>query len=673
MTESNYKYHKTQLMRVHGRGGNGNGVLIEFDTIPAKCQEKITAKYGNDLHKYISKQPITKLISVDYKAANIFAGHIKAGGGHLPLDAQQVYTRQAEWLNMINLVLTDRKMLKDTLGISIKTFWEYVIDLHQGDRPVNPKLPKAYDPLRKLLAKYNSEGPVALISKKFGNQNTRKVTPKIENLIVSLYFMKQETTLVEVCRMYRDFIYNKLQVVDINTGEVFNPQEFYVKGEPFPLGESTVDFYLKRPAAQIAINKKRLNNLQWRALHRPYVQRMAPVYAFSKLTMDDRDLPFKDMTGNRPAKTYQIADVASGAIIGKAFSTDKNVELLREAFRDMFQTILCNGWGMPFEIEMERHLTAQMMGKEVDGQFEDDILTAGNLFKHVRVCLGGNAPEKRMEHIFRQKKYTFDNKRPGFQGRFYARNIANRLNTDKDKVRYAYEQIIQNDLDDINSWNNSLHPNQELYPGMSRWDVLENCQNPNLVHHATSAIMPYVGYKARETSIKRGYVQVMKNSYRLPNINILRELKTWKFDAYYIPGPEGIEKVYLYQYGKFIAEATKVIPFQEAQAEMTDADRANADKQWAYQAAFDKMVRETQGSYSVLGTARFDGFEAGETLKVVEEVVVNSTSDEFEEPDNVGFVPKKTSKRGGYKQKEGVSVVSVPNGNSIESAAQWAL
>ena len=666
MSEEAYKSAKRRgNIKTHGRGGNGNTAYIEFKSLSPAYQDKVYAKYGTDLHEHIARQPIRAMVTNDYTAANFYAMCLKNGGGHLPLESQQLYTRQAEWLNMLNKVLSDKKTLKETLNISIEKFWQHVIALHQLD-DLNPKLPTTADTLRKLLVKYNTQGYKALVSKKFGNQNTRKVTPKIEQLILSLYSQKHNPTLVDVCRMYRDFIHNGMKVVDLETGEVFNPQEFYVKGEPYVLGESTVDFYLKKPTAQIAINKSRLNNLQFRTIYRPFVQRLSAVYAFSKLTMDDRDLPFKDMTGNRPAKTYQIADVASGCIIGKAFSTEKNVELLREAFRDMFQLILCNGWGMPFEIEMERHLTAQMMGKEIDGEFEEDILTAGNLFKHVRVCLGGNAPEKRMEHIFRQKKYTFDNKRPGFQGRFYARNIANRLNTDKDNVRYLYEQIIQNELDDINSWNNSLHPNQELYPGMTRWDVLENCQNPNTVKFSSETIMPYVGYKARETSIRRGYVQVMNGSYRLPNINILRTLNNWKFEAYYIPGEMGIEKVYLYQGKKFITEATKVVPFQEAQAEMTDADRLNAEKQWAYQKAFDKLVQEMQGGLIKLGTARFDGFEAADSLNVVEEVVVRT-------PSHTDYAQENEGKTGGYKQKNAVNTPKINRSNSIESFAQSAL
>jgi len=671
LTESNYKYHKSAGNFVtHGRGGNGNGVLIEFDSLPDNLQEKVRAKYGADLHKHIAKLPLAKMVVTDYKAANFYASHVKNGGGHLPLELQQRYQRQAEWLNMIQMLLDDKRALKDTLNISIDTFWEYVIDLHQVDRPVNPVLPKTKDKLRKLLVRYKENGYASLISKKFGNQNTRKVSPKIENLMLSLWDMVHNPTPAEVCRLYKQFINGTVKVVDTHPetgGEMLNPQDFFVKGEPYALAQSTVAYYLNKPAAQVAVNARRLKKLEFVTGYRPYVQRLAPQFAFSKITMDDRDLPFKDMVGERSVKTYQIMDVASQCIIGKAFSRDKNVELIREAFRDMYQLIICNGWGFPAEVEMERHLTSQMMGREIDGDFEDDILTAGNLFKFTRVCMGGNAPEKRAEHIFRHKKYTFDNKRPGFQGRFYARNVAYRLNADKENnVRYLYEQIVQNDLDDINSWNNSLHSDQTKYPGMTRWEVLENCQNPNLIHHPASSVMPYIGYKSRETSLRRGYIQVQGSSYRLPNINILRELPNWNFDAYYIPGPDGIEKVYLYQGKKFITEAPKVIPFQEAQAEMTDADRREAQKQWAYQQAFDAMYKELRGKIMKVGTAVFDGFEAADSLKVAEMVPVIA-------PQYDGFEPKRAGKKGGYKQKTTSYLPTDTDIDNVENRAKWAL
>jgi len=636
-------------IKVHGRGCKGSGILIEFDSLPRDYQELVYRVYGTDLHEYIGMQPILKLVRPDMVARQWYADYTK-NGTTLSLELQQRYSRQCDWLNMLGGLLEDRRMLKEVLKVSVTKVWENVIALHQLDKPVNPKLPVAYDTLRKKLALYQAEGYAALVTGKIGNQNTRKVSEKIEQLIVSLYCMDHKPYLNEVCRKYREFMDGRLQVVDMMSGEVFEPKEFYVKSKvegenkmvPYAVAESTVDYYIKKPANIQAIDYSRMNKLQWRSKYHPAVQRLSPVFAFSKITMDDRDLSFKDVMNIRSVKAYEIADVASGAIIGKAFSRDKNVELLRAALRDMMQLILCNGWGMPMEIEMEKHLTRNLQGgwqgqeAGADGNMQDtgtlstkknddtdtwvdDILTEGVVFGNVRVCLGGNAREKRMEHVFRRKKYEFDNKRPGFQGRFYARMVTNRINSDNDKVRYHYEQIVQNELDDIEAYNNSLHPNQELYPNMTRWDVLEQCQNPQATVYPAHVIMPYIGYKV-ETSVRAGYVQVMSTSFRFPDINILTKLVRPEVDAYYIPGEKGIERIYIYQGGKFISEGIKVVPFQEAKAEQTPADIENAQRQWGYQKSFDSLVKETRARISKVGTSKeqSSSWQAAEVVGIEE-------------------------------------------------------
>jgi hypothetical protein len=572
------------------------------------------------------------------------------------------------------MVLEDKRTLKDVLKIDVSKFWENVIALHQNDKPIKPELPVTYDTLRKKLNTYKADGYKALVSNKFGNQNTRKVTPKIENLILSLYCMDHKPYLVEVCNKYRQFITGKLRVVDMITGEVFDPKEFYVKGEPFVLGESTVDYYIKKPVNIATIDKQRMTGIQWKSKYHPAVMRKSPVFSFSKVTMDDVDIPFKDHTGGRPVKSYQIYDVASGAIIGKAFSRDKNVELLREALRDMYQLILCNGWGMPLEIEMEKHLTRNLMGQNrpgvyletgevvVEEEIELDILSQANIFKHVHVCLGGNAREKRAEHLIRRKKYEFQNKRPGFQGRFYARLVTNRLNQDDNRIRYAYEQIVQNEIDDIEAYNNSLHQNQEQFPGMTRWEVLENCQNPNTIKYPVHTVMQYLGYKA-DTSVKAGYVEVQYNKYRFPDVSVLNKLIHPDVTAYYIPGENGIEKVYLYQDGKFISECNRVERFQEAKAEQTAADATNAQAQWGYQKSFDKLMKDTRERISKVGTASFDGFESPAEVVIV-----------GEEAQVIPVLPpvndtELTTYKGGYKQKTGSSAGFAQGGDDAKSRA----
>ncbi|MEI3469561.1 MAG: hypothetical protein V8Q76_13165 [Bacteroides intestinalis] len=41
-----------------------------------------------------------------------------------------------------------------------------------------------------------------------------------------------------------------------------------------------------------------------------------------------------------------------------------------------------------------------------------------------------------------------------------------------DKQYYSWDELIADDMRYVLEFNNSLHPNQKKYPGMTRWQVL---------------------------------------------------------------------------------------------------------------------------------------------------------------------------------------------------------
>jgi hypothetical protein len=83
--------------------------------------------------------------------------------------------------------------------------------------------------------------------------------------------------------------------------------------------------------------------------------------------------------------------------------------------------------------------------------------------------------------------------------------------------------------------------------------------------------------------------------YCLPSPEVIDKLKSNNYgcEAFYLPNDDGtIDSVYLYQDGKFIAECRKVVKYQEAVAERTEADEAAMVEQHKYNARYYKMVRE---------------------------------------------------------------------------------
>ncbi|NDD52959.1 hypothetical protein EBZ39_03625 [bacterium] len=634
MTADAYSKNKQRgNIEVLGYGGNGRVVEVYYDSLPYKYRAAVVAEYGN-LEAVLRANPIMKLIKPDVKARQFYAGyclnhdlcdsgdvrratpHADLSRGfaprYLPIEEQERLVRQAEWLNMILTVMRSKKAVKDVLGMVMEAFWQQCVQLAKTDKPVNPGLPENLRALKRKVQEYKDKGYECLVSKKYGNQNTRKVDVRLENLICSLAVIPAYVpTATEVCRMFKEFMNGRRRVVNLETGEVLDPAAYKVNGKVVVPADSTIEGYMNKPINRMLIDKGRASQLQWRDMYAPHVVRKSPEYAFSKITMDDRDLPFQDIAGERSVKCYMVIDVASGCYVGKAYGRDKGVELIREALRDMAGLIMRKGWGFPYEIEFERHLTDHLMGKvaSADGgtprndgtdEFMPDVLTEGLLFTKLRKCLGGNPQEKRAEHFIKRKKHGFESKIPGYLGRFYAKSLTTRLNADKAKVRYMYEQIVQHDLDTIDEWNNSLHPNQQLYPNMTRWEVLEQRQNPNTVKHPAETVVRYLGVKT-QCGLKREFLNVQGSKYALDDVWSVARIDKWDFECYYMMEDDGIKTLYLYAGNKYVTTATRVEPFQESAAEQTAADKASFEKQMKYINQFKAMVKERKAGYEKVG------------------------------------------------------------------------
>lgn len=622
-------------MRVHGRNGPYTECLIEYESLRPQDKALVVKHYGEP-KDYIATEPLKELVTVDTKALQWYATYNLNQGGKekfLPLAYQLKYARQCDWLGAIHKLMVNKKATKDILNISILQLWANFSMLINNDewcnvttldgKQLHHELPTSIDRLQRRYWLYRDKGYEGLVEAwRFGNDHNRKVTPKIENLILSLAAQPHKPYNSEICIEYRKFMTGDKQIVDLETGEVFDPKDFYIiapkQGKvknkdkkllltiPYALAESTVDYYIKKPGNQAIINKGRMKQLDYNTMYRPSVKRLAPSYAFSKITMDDLDIPFKDHEGQRSVKSYQIFDVCSGAVIGVSFSRDKNIDLIREAIRDMYRLIIRNNWGMPFEIEFEKHLTSNMTGGvDQDGKIYEDVLTAGTVFPATRMCIGGNAKEKRAEGFIRVKKYGQQKKRPGFQARFYARLLTNRLNSDQDKTRYSYEEIVNNELADIAAHNSELHPKQDLYPGLTRWDVLVQNQNPNLPQYKPHQVIQYIGYSTT-TSIRAGVARVSYGDYQLPDINLIQDTKyNGEIVAYYLPDENGmVNSVFLFEDGHFLCEAKEKVGFQEAIAEQGAHDIAIMQEQFGQQSAFDAMVRKGKQRITPVGTVK---------------------------------------------------------------------
>jgi len=604
MSEPNYKQLKKRgLLNVVRRGGGpGEYALVELATLPIRFKERIKEKYG-DMEQNVLKDWFGQHYRMDAKAREFYTRFRFGDGGALPPEKINEYTVNASVLQAVVDVVSDTNIMRRAMHGPTVNWGEVVGVISFFQAETGHTLPKSAHRFRDTVKQFQTDGYEVLISKKFRNQNTRKVSYNIERLILSLDAQPERPYNTTVAEMYNMFIRGEITVADPETGEVFEPSQFVdKKGNPLVLSDATIANYLNTPKNKAL--RAKLHDTQWdfNNQYRPYHLRAHAVYALSKVSLDDRDLP-RPMHNGQRVKAYYAYDVVSGAVVGRAYNRLKTRDLFVDCMRDMFRMLDRNGFYTPMELEVEHHLVES---------FSDGLMKAGVVFPMVRWCNPGNSREKRAEHFNRAKKYGTEKKLQVGIGRWYSKLEANRPKVDKvyDELNntykeksYTYEELVADDIRAIEEYNHELHPNQKMYPGMTRWDVLCARQNPELRPWDKSYLYRYIGEKTSTTIRQNMYVTVQYEQYQLPDPKVIEKLepRNLKVDAYWLPEddpaakPQGTLKpkeVYLWQGDEFICVCKPVAKYNEATAEQTEADKAAYVEQAKYVSQFDKMMKD---------------------------------------------------------------------------------
>ena len=616
MSIPNYKKlaAKEKINVVRSGRGLGGYVLVEIATMPLRFQERIKLKYG-DMKEDVIRNWLGSHYHIDAKAREFYTRFRFDNGDTLPPEHIQEYTVNASVIEAVMRAMEDATFMRKAMKAGPVNWGELAGAISYYQAEFGHTLPVSSNRFKKRVNDFKANGYESLISRKFMNQNRRKVTYDIERLLLSIDAQPEQPFNTTVWEQYNLFVQGELELYDPETGEVLNPADFTDKdGNPLVLSPATVANYLNNPKNKALRGKLHMSQWDFNNAYRPYHLRSIGEYSLSKVSLDDRDLPRPMKDGNR-VKAYYAYDVVSGAVVGYAYNRYKTTELFLDCMRNMFQTLDRNGMYIPAELEVEHHLVSD---------FADGLMQAGTVFPLIRWCNPGNSREKRAEHKNREKKYGVEKRTQVGIGRWYAKLEANRPKEEKVydeknntyKVKtYSYEELVADDIRAIETFNAQPHPNQKRYPGMSRWDVLCAHQNPNLAPWDKAVLYRFIGQHTETTIRQNTYCTVMYNQYGLPSPEIIEKLepRNYKVDAYYLPDADGtINEVYIYQNGRYIATCKPVARYNENTAEQTDADKAAYTEQSKYVAQFDKMMKE--------GKIKRVGILAKEEAKLITEV-----------------------------------------------------
>lgn len=605
---------KKEINVVRPGKGLGSYALVEIATMPLRFQERIKLKYG-DMKEDIIRNWLGSHYHIDAKAREFYTRFRFDNGDALPPEHIQEYTVNASVIEAVMRAMEDATFMRKAMKAGPVNWGELAGAISYYQAEFGHTLPVSSNRFKKRVNDFKANGYESLISRKFMNQNRRKVTYDIERLLLSIDAQPEQPFNTTVWEQYNLFVQGELELYDPETGEVLNPADFTDKdGNPLVLSPATVANYLNNPKNKALRAKLHMNQWDFNNAYRPYHLRSIGEFSLSKVSLDDRDLPRPMKDGNR-VKAYYAYDVVSGAVVGYAYNRYKTTELFLDCMRNMFQTLDRNGMYIPAELEVEHHLVSD---------FADGLMQAGTVFPLIRWCNPGNSREKRAEHKNREKKYGVEKRTQVGIGRWWAKLEANRPKEEKVydeknntyKVKaYSYEELVADDIRAIQTFNAQPHPNQKRYPGMSRWDVLCAHQNPNLAPWDKAVLYRFIGQHTETTIRQNTYCTVMYNQYGLPSPEIIEKLepRNYKVDAYYLPDADGtINEVYIYQNGRYIATCKPVARYNENTAEQTEYDKAAYTEQSKYVAQFDKMMKD--------GKIKRVGILAKEEAKLITEV-----------------------------------------------------
>lgn len=609
--------------------GKGNYALISYESLPQAIKERLKEKYpAMEEHMMRVKSPAQELFrkayARDYKALSYYIGRLATLNTSLSQsrleELANEYATNASVIQAVQKLRRDNELYRKVRGRRGCSWADMSDAIKFFQSELGHTLGVSPTRFAQWVKKYETEGYDALISKKFGNVNTLKVTHKTERLLMELASDKHRPYGKTVWQWYCAFLSGEVEYISPVTGEIYDPAEFP------DLSEKTVGDVLSKPLNEARLSKTHDARHDYQTTLRPYHKRIKPKYSLSMVSMDDKDFSVKirwcktttklvrgkSVTRKQwietSLKAYLCYDVASEAIIGWSFSGEKTRDIFEGCIRSMYRNLLSWGLGQPHEAQVENHLVSL---------YKETMMKSGVLFPEVTFAGAENSQEKYAERYNEVLKYQFEKHSVSEPiGRPHARLLANRTKNRKvsDETNenylqgeYSFEEAVRAYEQIIEDYNNAPHPKQKLYPGKSRLEVLLTCVHPEVQPINMVQLARWVGWGTK-TSVVRGKVQAGGEDYavatdmldRLTGRDDKVEAYWWKQDD-----DEDTDIVYLYQDDVYLGECDRIVPYQVSKLERTRDDMRRMARQQSRIVAWDKAMEEraTEGLLKVSAEA----------------------------------------------------------------------
>jgi hypothetical protein len=592
------KAQRNPHIRLRKGKGKGREVLLRHDAMPQGWSGELHKKWGKPAPK---PKELSKHFTLDGQHRQYYDSYLDPETGKALEDEQIAkYTLNASVLDAIFRLKADRETIWGRSGrTSNRGIWPTLVAdtiAFQEDLALKyatqHSIPTSMRHFKQKLKDWRDIGRDSLLDGRRNNDNAQKVTPEMEQLWNDMYSgQRHKPYYSEVAGDYQDFLDGKMEVLNTTTGELYEPSDDVFR----PVDERSVVKYLKKWKSRAASHSKRSGNRQrFMGDYIPHGKMHRPNFAGSIISIDDRQPPFKYAAGrgNR-LWMYLAQDLGSDAITVWA-RADTKEGLITEFYRQLVRNYTEWGLKIPDALECESSLNST---------YRDTLLSPGAMFQNVRI-IANDARSKRIERTFGAFRYEYEKQEPGFIPRIDAKREANQEQSEPTVFR-SKDDIYGIQMNMISIWNNGLHPDQDKFPGMSRWDHFLDNQHPELQPTNWRGILPHIGY-SQKTSMSLGRI-TLQGKMRVVSLdgenvalgndllNIMERIEGQNVMVYWLDGNDGqvLHAIVQDMHGKHICELLDDLPYHRAIIEQTDTCRMNKKLTDDYRATVTSHIQRT--------------------------------------------------------------------------------
>ncbi len=584
---------RTPGFRLKPGRGKGNEALISWKCLPHEFQSICREKLGNPEADY---NPLLRFFEINPEAKVYFDTYQFENGEYLTAKQRGQYTINASvMMALIKLKVFRQAARKsrggnrgtwDALSADVVNFQDHLKQMGH----ITHTLPSSVKRLKLRYEAFHKFSFESFVDGRNNNSNAQLVTPQMIELWQNIFAgqPRRKPTYIEVALRYQAFLEGTLDIISNSTGEMFDPNAEHYKAA----SESTIYNYQAAWAQRAGSHALRSGDRQkFKAAYEPWHKLEQPKFAGSIISIDDRQPPFEYAAGKR-MWFYNAIDLGSEAFTCWVWGETKE-GIIMEFYREMVR--LYNVWGMslPYELECEMSLNSM---------FQDNLLQNGAMFQRVRIE-ANNARGKRIEAYYRSLRYDYEKDEEGWLARPFA--LAERNQKGSEKVpTLSKDQIVETALRNIQKWNNTLHSNQDLHPGMTRWEVFMSKQHPELKPTNWIGILPYIGYEQR-SSMRLGRIK-LQGKDRVVGfdgqvatgeklLGILKRVEGKEVLVNWLDDSEGqVMKAHVYDLeGNLICDLLGDLAYSRATLERTDEDETNRELMSAYVSTVQGYIKRT--------------------------------------------------------------------------------